>query len=262
INNTSNVQLDIMRPDLLFSGLNAVLHNQNRQQVDVKLFEFGRSYRHGEKSIDEQQHLSLFMAGSRYPERWVDNRKGDADYYSIKAMASNMLARLGISGYQETAINDETFAYGLQYHRGPQVLVQFGKVSPRICKQMDIRSSVYYADFNWDVLLKAVRKHKIEYQELNKFPTVRRDLALVIDNSVKFSDIVAIARKVGKKLIQDINLFDVYENESQLGQGKKSYAVSFLFEDPTKTLKDKEVDKVVNQLIEAYESQLGASIRR
>ncbi|MCB0563475.1 MAG: phenylalanine--tRNA ligase subunit beta [Phaeodactylibacter sp.] len=262
INNTSNVQLDIMRPDLLFSGLNAVLHNQNRQQVDVKLFEFGRSYRHAEKGIDEQQHLSLFMAGSRYPESWIDNRKGDADYYSIKAMASNMLARLGISGYQETAINDETFAFGLQYHRGPQVLVQFGKVSPRLCKQMDIRSSVYYADFNWDALLKAVRKHKIEYQELNKFPTVRRDLALVIDNSVKFSDIVAIARKVGKKLIQNINLFDVYENESQLGQGKKSYAVSFLFEDSTKTLKDKEVDKVVNQLIEAYESQLGASIRR
>ena len=262
INNTSNVQLDIMRPDMLFSGLNAVLHNQNRQQTSLKLFEFGRSYRHGGKGIREQQHLSLFLAGARYPESWLGNRKGEADYYSIKALASNLLARLGIGEFQESAISDETFAYGMQYHRGPQVLVRFGKVSPRLSKQMDIRSSVYFADFNWDALLKAVRKHKIEYQELNKFPTVRRDLALVIDNSVKFSDIVALARKVGKKLIQDINLFDVYENESQLGKGKKSYAVSFIFEDPSKTLKDKEVDKVVNQLIEAYESQLGASIRR
>ncbi|MCB9293069.1 MAG: phenylalanine--tRNA ligase subunit beta [Lewinellaceae bacterium] len=262
IHNTSNVHLDIMRPDMLFSGLSAVVHNQNRQQTDLKLFEFGRTYRHGGNGIDERQHLSLFLSGARYPESWLDNRKGDADYYSLKAIVSNVLARFGLAAYQETAIQDETFAYGMQYHRGQQVLVQFGKVSPRLCKQMDIRSGVCYADFNWETMLKAVRKHRIEYQELNKYPTVRRDLALVIDNSVNFSDIVALARKVGKKLIQDINLFDVYENEAQLGKGKKSYAVSFLFEDPAKTLKDKEVDKVVNQLIEAYESQLGASIRR
>lgn len=262
INNTSNAQLDIMRPDMLFSGLAAVLHNQNRQQVNLKLFEFGRSYQHGENGIREEQHLSLFITGERYPESWISNRKGDADFYSLKALVSNVLARLGLSGYQETAIQDEAFAFGLQCHRGQQVLVRYGQVSPRLSKQMDIRSLVYYADFQWDTLLKAVRKNKIEYQELNKFPAMRRDLALVIDNSVKFNDIVAIARKVGKKLIQDINLFDVYENEAQLGKGKRSYAVSFLFEDATKTLQDKEVDKVVNQLIEAYESQLGASIRR
>lgn len=262
INNTSNAQLDIMRPDMLFSGLAAVLHNQNRQQVNLKLFEFGRSYQHGENGIREEQHLSLFITGERYPESWISNRKGDADFYSLKALVSNVLARLGFSGYQETAIQDEAFAFGLQCHRGQQVLARYGQVSPRLSKQMDIRSLVYYADFQWDALLKAVRKNKIEYQELNKFPAMRRDLALVIDNSVKFNDIVAIARKVGKKLIQDINLFDVYENEAQLGKGKRSYAVSFLFEDATKTLQDKEVDKVVNQLIEAYESQLGASIRR
>ncbi|MDV7395181.1 hypothetical protein RZS08_27590, partial [Arthrospira platensis SPKY1] len=103
---------------------------------------------------------------------------------------------------------------------------------------------------------------RVEYQEVNKFPSARRDLAMVIDNSVKFSDIAAIARKIGKKLIRDINLFDVYENEAQLGQGKKSYALSFLLEDPTKTLQDKEVDKLMNALIQAYETQLGAAIRR
>ena len=127
---------------------------------------------------------------------------------------------------------------------------------------MDIRSNVFYADFNWDLLLKSRKKHNIIFEEINKFPSTRRDLALVVENSVKFQDIVAIARKVGKKLIKDINLFDVYENEGQLGKGKKSYAVSFTFEDPTKTLKDKEVDKVTNQLIKQYEEKLSAVIRR
>ncbi len=262
INNTSNVQLDIMRPDMLFSGLEAILHNQNRQQSRLKLFEFGRTYQHGEGKIEEQQHLSLFLSGPRHPESWLDVRKGDTDYYTLKAFADNILARLGIAGFQETALRDSTFAFGLEYHRGPQTLVRFGKVNPKLVKGMDIRGEVFYADFQWGSLVKARRKYKLSYEELNKFPGTRRDLALVIDNSVKFSDIVAIARKVGKKLIKDINLFDVYESEAQLGPGKKSYAVSFTFENPEKTLKDKEVDKVVNKLIADYESKLGATIRQ
>jgi phenylalanyl-tRNA synthetase beta chain len=261
INNTSTVQLDIMRPDMLVSGLETVLHNQNRQQADLKLFEFGRTYQKEDK-IKEEEHLSLFITGGRYPESWIAQRAGNSDIYTLKAMINHIMARLGLSGYQESEIKDEVFAYGMKYHRGPNTLVEFGKVNPKQVKAMDIKGEVFYADIYWGAILKAVRKHKIEYQELNKYPTVRRDLALVIDNSVKFSDIVAIARKHGKKLIRDINLFDVYENEEQLGSGKKSYAVSFIFEDITKTLKDKEVDKVVNKLIAEYESKLGASIRR
>ncbi|NBC08793.1 MAG: phenylalanine--tRNA ligase subunit beta [Bacteroidetes bacterium] len=262
VNNTSNVQLDIMRPDMLFSGLEAILHNQNRQQNRLKLFEFGRTYQHGDNKIDEQQHLSLFLAGDRYAESWLDNRKGEADYYTLKAFVEQVLSRFGLNGYQETAIKDEDFSFGMQYHRGPQILVRFGKVNSKLAKAMDIRGSVFYADFRWDALVKSRRKHKVAFEELNKYPTVRRDLALVIDNSVKFNDIVAVARKAGKKLIKDINLFDVYENEAQLGAGKKSYAISFTFENPEKTLKDKEVDKVVNKLIAEYESKLGASIRK
>ncbi|MCB9272597.1 MAG: phenylalanine--tRNA ligase subunit beta [Lewinellaceae bacterium] len=262
INNTSNVQLDIMRPDMLISGLEALVHNQNRQQTGLKLFEFGRIYRFGEGGILEQQRLSLFLLGERWPETWLGNRKGQADYYTLKGVAENVMKRLGLAGYQESAFHSDTFAFGMQFHRGPSVLAQFGKVAPRICKEMGLRGEVYYADFNWDALVKAAGKSSVRFEELNKFPTVRRDLALIIENSVKFSDIVAIARKVGKKLIRDINLFDVYENEAQLGQGKKSYAVSFLFEDPAKTLSDKDVDKVVQQLISEYEAQLGASIRR
>jgi phenylalanyl-tRNA synthetase beta chain len=174
----------------------------------------------------------------------------------------NILARLSVSGYQETVLNDEVFSYGMKYHRGPQELVVFGKVQPKICKKMGIRSEVYYADFNWDLLLQAVKKQSITFAELNKFPVVRRDLALVIGKSVKFSDIAALAKKVGKKLLKDIILFDVFEDESKLGEGKKSYAIGFTFEDPTRTLQDKDVDAVMGELIGNFEQKLNATIRR
>ena len=180
----------------------------------------------------------------------------------MKSFVSNILKRTGVSGYQETAIKDDFFSYGLKCHRGPQSLVEFGKVSASILKKMDIRHDVYFADINMDALTKAMRKSSVLFTELNKFPTMRRDLALVIDNSVKFQDIAAIANKVGKKLLKKINLFDVYEDANRLGEGKKSYAVSFVFEDPTKTLQDKDVDKVMNNLIQEYEGKLGAVIRR
>lgn len=261
INNTSNVHLNIMRPTMLISGLEAILHNQNRQQTDVKLFEFGKTYRHGEGRIVENEHLSLFMVGQRRPESWLNAEKEEVTYYSLKAIVVNLLTRAGLDSYQQTALHDETFSFGLRYHRGQQVLVEFGKVDPRLVKKMDIRGGVFYADFNWEAIMKAARRQNITFEAINKFPSTRRDLALVIDNSVKFEDIVAIARKAGKKLIKDINLFDVYENAEQLGEGKKSYAVSFTFEDPTKTLKDKEVDKVMNKMMQACKQQLGAEIR-
>ncbi len=273
VNNTSNVHLDIMRPSMLFSGLEAVLHNQNRQQGDLKLFEFGKTYRRqqpapeGEpadvtKLFAEQQHLTLFLTGQRWAESWRNPGKPEADYFTLKAFVDNVLARLGLSGYQQTAEQESPFAYCMNYHRGPKSLVKFGKVAPGICKKMGIKSAVFYADFDWDALLKAAKKNSISMTELNRFPTVRRDLALVIGNSVKFADLAALAGKVGKKLIKDINLFDVYEDEERLGAGKKSYAISFTFENAERTLNDKEVDKVMNELIQSYETKMGAVIRR
>jgi phenylalanyl-tRNA synthetase beta chain len=276
VNNTSNVQLDIMRPTMLFSGLEAVLNNQNRQQSDLKLFEFGKTY-HDKgggrepvaggradvtKVFDEPQHLAIFISGQRWAESWRNVGNHAADYFTLKNFVENILARLSVSGYQETVLNDEVFSYGMKYHRGPQELVVFGKVQPKICKKMGIRSEVYYADFNWDLLLQAVKKQSITFAELNKFPVVRRDLALVIGKSVKFSDIAALAKKVGKKLLKDIILFDVFEDESKLGEGKKSYAIGFTFEDPTRTLQDKDVDAVMGELIGNFEQKLNATIRR
>lgn len=150
----------------------------------------------------------------------------------------------------------------MKYHRGERILAEIGKVAPALNKAMDIRGEVFFADIRWDALLDAVAKQKTAYREVSKFPTMRRDLALIVESSVKFSDIAAIAGKAGKGLLKNVNLFDVYEHAQVVGAGKKSCAVSFLFEDPTKTLQDKEVEKVMDHLIREYETKLGAVIRR
>ncbi len=262
VNNTANVHLDIMRPDMLFSGLEAVLHNQNRQQNDLKLFEFGRTYRKTEKGYAETEHLSLFLTGRRWPENWITGDERPVDYYTLKAFVGQVLGRLGLDGYQETSFQDDTFLYGMRYHRGPRILAEFGQVSGKLTRALDIRGAVYFADLHWGPLVQATGKHSVQYAEVSKYPGTRRDLALVVEKSVKFTDIVSIARKAGKNLLKEVNLFDVYENKEQLGAGKKSYAVSLFFEDPNKTLKDKEVDKVMDKLIAQSEAQLGAVIRR
>lgn len=263
INNTSNVHLDIMRPHMVFSVLEAVLHNQNRQEADLRLFEFGRTYRREGEQIEEINHLTLCLTGSHHPESWLSKDMPALSFHSLKSYVNGVLKGLGIDGYQETAFQrEDAWLYGLRYHRGPKRLVNFGRVNGAILKEMDIKGEVFYADFHWDHVLSALPRNRRAFEELNKYPSVRRDLALVVENSVKFGDIAAIAAKTGKKLLRDINLFDVYTNEDQLGADRKSYAVSFIFEDKEKTLKDKDVDQIMEQLITQYETKLGAQIRR
>lgn len=279
INNTSNVTLDIMRPVMIFNGLEAIVRNQNRQNSDLKLYEFGKTYLKKapvpnslreedsvpnslrENQFKETQHLTIYVTGQKTAENWRKDG-GETDFYTLKAHVENVLGRLGLAKYQISEAEGDEFSYGLKYHRGQQVLVNFGKVSGKICKKMGIKNSVFYADFDWDAVLKASKKSKIRFAELNKFPTMRRDLALVVDTKVKFTEIIGIARKTDKKLLKDVNLFDVFVSEDKLGAGKKSYAVSFDFENPEKTLSDKEVDKIMKKLIGSYEHQLGAVIRR
>ncbi len=262
INNTSNVHLNVMRPDMLISGLEAVLHNQNHRQTDVKLFEFGRTYRKEEKGkYREEGHLTLLMTGYKHQRSWLKARE-EVNFYTLKAHVNNLLQRLGLTSWQSTKADDSRFAFGLKYHRGPQELAVLGRVKTDLLRKMDIRQPVFFADLHWEHLAKAAKKSAVKTQEITKFPAVRRDLAVVVDEAVKFEELATLARKVGKKLITSINLFDCYEDRERLGQGKKSYALSFVFEAPDKTLKDKEVDKVMNQLIRLYEQEFKAVIRR
>ena len=288
IHNSANQGLDCLRPTLLFSALEAVQRNQNRQHADLRLFEFGKTYQRwmaddgrqtskegimeegrvlsdalaGKVTSRETLRLSMCLTGAYQPESWQPAAKKTADFYTLKAYVQNLLARLGISGYQETTVQEAPYRYALKYHRGAQELVTFGAVLPVILKKTDVHNAVFFADFHFENVLKTLANHKITFTELNRFPTVRRDLALVLERSVSFGDIRQLAGKTAKKILKHTTLFDVYEDETRLGAGKKSYACSFLFEDPEKTLQDKEIDAVMQQLQHAFETKLQATIRQ
>ncbi len=262
VHNTANQGLDCLRPVLLFSGLETIRHNQNRQNADLRLYEFGKTYQAPLGEGSETGRLCIFLTGAHSPESWQPAAKAEADFFTLKIYVQNLLTRLGISGFQETTLQEPPFRYALRYHRGPKELVTFGQVAPAISKKMDIKNAVFFADFNFDNVLAALAGNRILFQELSKFPVVRRDLALVLNQSVTFGEIRQLAAKTAKKLLKEVNLFDVFEDEAKLGAGKKSYAVSFLFEDPQKTLQDKEIDALMQQLQQAFEQKLNASIRK
>lgn len=270
VNNTSNQHLDLMRPSMLFSGLEAIVHNQNRQSQDLKLYEFGKTYfkkvidGEGNRDYFEQQHITLFLTGQRHAENWHNPKGAKVSFYTLKAYVEHVMTRLGIlpQSVQCSPIKDDIFTYGLKYHRGKQEIVRFGRLDGNIALGMGIKQEVFYADFDFDIILQVLKKHKMKYQPLSKYPAVRRDLALVLDKQVGYNDILSIAVKTGGKQLQATNLFDVYENEEHVGTGKKSCSVSFIFQDYNKTLKDKDIDKVMSKLIATYEKKLNALIRK
>ncbi|MCC7246140.1 MAG: phenylalanine--tRNA ligase subunit beta [Saprospiraceae bacterium] len=262
IHNTANQGLDCLRPTLLGTALETVVRNQHRQQADLRLFEFGKVYARSGEKFEETHRFSVLVTGRHSAESWQPAAKSAVDFYTLKTIVQNLLSRLGVSGFQETVVQEAPFQYALRYHRGPQELVTFGAVQPSVLKKMDVKNPVFFADFHFENLMKAVSKNEIQFAEWSKYPTVRRDLALVLDQQVPFADIKATATRTIKKTLTGVNLFDLFEDESKLGAGKKSYAVSFTFEDPEKTLQDKDIDALMNQLTTAFESKLGAQVRR
>lgn len=262
IHNSANQGLDCLRPTMLFSGLDAIQRNQNRQNPDLRLFEFGKIYGRDGETMREHARLSLFLTGAHSPESWQPDAKKTVDFYTLKTVVNRLFARIGVSGFQESTMQESPFQYALKYHRGPQELAVFGAVTPAILKKMDVKNPVFYADIDVENLLKAVSSNRINFQEISRFPSVRRDLALVIDQAVTFGEIRQLATKTAKKLLKEVNLFDVFEDENKLGAGKKSCAVSFIFEDIEKTLQDKEIEAMMSQLSGAFEQKLGAQIRK
>lgn len=261
INNTSNIHLDIMRPEMMVSGLQSVVHNHNRQQLTVRLFELGKSYLKAGDDFQETEYLTVFLSGQSAPESWRTDYKRKVDFYDIKQAAHSILDRLGVSGYQVRESDDSRLDYGLIYHRGKQVIATFGAASTTTCDAMGVKAEVFYAELPIEALVKAAATAKVSVQAISKYPSSRRDLALVVDETVAYQDIEAIAKKAGKKLLKEVTLFDIYKNEDQLGKGKKSYAVGYTFEDVEKTLKDKDIEKIMQKLITTYQQKLGAEVR-
>jgi phenylalanyl-tRNA synthetase beta chain len=257
LNPLSN-DLSAMRQSLLFSGLEAVSYNINRKNSDLKLFEFGKSYRKLLSGFNEKKHLTLFSTGNRTLESWTNTQK-PTDFFLFKGYVNSILSRLGFDKTQNTPVENDVFAEGIGFTYGKDVLVEMGTVKKSILKHFDIKQEVFYADFNWDLVLKLL-SNKIKYTAIPKYPEVRRDFALLVDSTVAFESVYKVARQTEKSLLKEINLFDVYEGQN-LPEGKKSYAVSFIIQDATKTLTDTQIDKIMSKLQNNFESELGAQLR-
>jgi phenylalanyl-tRNA synthetase beta chain len=257
LNPLSN-DLAAMRQSLLFSGLEAISYNINRRNSDLKLFEFGKSYHKLPSGFEEPKHLTMFVTGNRNEESWTNAQK-PSDFFLFKGYVNAVLSRLGIQKTQNLPVTSDVFSEGIAIGFGTDILVEFGVVKKSVLKHFDIKQEVMYADFNWDLVLKLI-SNKIKFTEIPKYPEVRRDLSLLLDENVSFDTIYNIARQTEKSLLKDINLFDVYQGNN-LPEGKKSYAVSFTIQDNTKTLTDVQIDKIMGKLQKNFETELGASLR-
>jgi phenylalanyl-tRNA synthetase beta chain len=258
LNPLSN-DLSVMRQSLLFSGLEAVSYNINRRNGDLKLFEFGKTYHKLPSGYDEPKHLTLFVTGNRNSESWTTTEK-PSDFFLFKGFVDSVLNRLGICKTQNKPVESDVFAEGIAVACGNDILLEFGTIKKSILKHFDIKQEVLFADFNWNLILKLI-SNKIKFTDIPKYPEVRRDLALLVDDSVAFDAIYSIAHQTEKSLLKDVSLFDVYQGKN-LPEGKKSYAVSFTLQDNTKTLTDEQIDKIMNKLQKNLESEVGASLRQ
>lgn len=257
--NPLSQDLSVLRQSLLFSGLEAIRYNLNRKRSDLKLFEFGKTYHDYQGKKVENKHLSLFVSGNRNAEYW-NNPLQKSDFFYMKGMVLSVLERLGISGTNPGPVKNDVFSEGISLSSGKTRLVEFGLVRNKILKEFGIGQEVLFADFNWDQVWEIARTRKNKVDTIPKYQAVRRDFALMLDTGVQFKEVFTIAQQTERKLLKEVNLFDVYQGEN-LPQGKKSYAVSFIFQDENKTLTDKQVDKVMAKLQKNFESQLGAELR-
>jgi phenylalanyl-tRNA synthetase beta chain len=256
--NPLSSDLVAMRQSLLFSGLEAISYNINRRNADLKFFEFGKSYHKFPSGYEEHKHLTLFITGNRNQESWA-NTQQPSDFFLFKGYVHGVLSRLGIQKTQNLPMTSDVFSEGIAIGLGNDILVEYGVVKKSILKHFDIKQEVLFADFNWALLLKLL-SNKIKFTEIPKYPEVRRDLSLLLDENISFDSIYNLARQTEKSLLKDINLFDVYQGKN-LPEGKKSYAVSFTIQDNTKTLTDVQIDKVMIKLQKNFETELGASLR-
>ena len=263
--------LGVMRQSLLFGGLESISRNINHKMPNLRFFEFGNCYHYSPekkndedpiKAYTEEMHLGMWTTGKRVEGSWA-HADEKASFYELKAYVINIFTRLGVNpGIVVTETSDNNIfgkALALKARSG-KVLCEMGTVCHKLLKKMDIDQDVFYADINWDNMMRAIKKNEVLYHDISKFPSVSRDLALLIDKSVEFEQIEQIARQTEKKLLKSVELFDVYEGKN-LPEGKKSYAVNFILQDETKTLNDKQIEAIMTKLINNLKQKLGAELR-
>jgi phenylalanyl-tRNA synthetase beta chain len=269
--NPLSSDLNVMRQTLLFGGLESIAHNANRKNPNLRFFEFGNCYQFDpEKKNDEdpiraykeETHLGLWITGKRVEGSWAHANE-ESSFYELKAYVENILRRIGVQpGMMVMKHSDNNIfdkALSLE-NRGGKLLGEMGVVSRQLQKKAGIDNPVYFADLNWNAFMKLIRKNKVEFTEISKYPAVSRDLALLLDETIEFRQIEEIARQTEKKLLKSVELFDVYEGKN-LPAGKKSYAVNFILQDETKTLNDKQIDAIMQKLIQNLKKQLNCELR-
>ena len=271
IMNPLSTDLNVMRQTLLFGGLESIQHNVNRKRGNLRFFEFGNVYTFDpqKENLDdpmqaykEQYHCGLWLTGKRVEGSWAHANE-ESSFYELSAYVENILRRIGVkpSMIVRKKSDSEIFSAGITIeNRGGKKLIEMGIIAKKLQKQFGLDAPVFYAELNWTTLMKVIKKNEVLYTEVPKFPAVSRDLALLVDNSVEFAQIEQIARQTEKKLLKNVELFDVYEGD-KLPAGKKSYAVNFVLQDEEKTMGDKQIDAIMQKLITNLKKQLNAELR-
>jgi phenylalanyl-tRNA synthetase beta chain len=260
INNLS-VELNIMRPSMIETGLETISYNINRKNKDLQFFEFGKTYHSkGVGQYEEREHISLYLTGDYLPASW--SAKAEANnFYRAKGITKAIFQLCGIELPTLAESKENNFAVAVTSSNQNNTLVTIGEVASAKLKVFDIKQPVFFIDIDWLQLLQLARKETITYAEVSKFPAVQRDLAMVVNKNVTFNAIEAVVDKVRLNKLQEVQLFDIFESE-KLGADKKSMAISFTFLDEEKTLTDKEIDSMVNKIIQSFEKELSAEIRK
>jgi len=258
--NPLSKELDVMRQSLLFNTLEVIQHNQNRQNSDLKLMEFGKTYHKFETGFSENKRLFIALTGRIQKEQW-NSTNDSVSFYTIKGILLSILKRIGIEGMlKESPIKNSLLEDGVQIHILKQKIGEIGWITAEQKKHFGIKNDVFVADLDWDAILECLNYSKIKYTELPKTFEVRRDFSLLLNNTITFNEIETIARNCDKKILRKVDLFDVYEGKN-LAKGKKSYAVSFTFQDSEQTLNDVQVDSVMTKIRTELENKLEAQLR-
>lgn len=262
INNTSNKNLDILRPDMIVSALETAAYNINHNQKDFAFYEWGKTYKKMGSAYEENHSLCLLISGLSEGAHWAGKEDNIVDFYDLKGYVEVVLQRLGLAGFQVKNIAEDTYySYGLHYHRGPMNLVKFGKVRGSQLEEFDIDQDIYVAVFDWGNIQKNIPSSRIVYKPINKFPSISRDLALVVDKQVKYKEIEKVIRKQLKNYLTDITVFDIYEDDKIFGQDKHSLAVRMELEDAERTMNDKQIEALMNKVMKQLKTKLGIELR-
>ncbi|MFN4235079.1 MAG: phenylalanine--tRNA ligase subunit beta [Bacteroidia bacterium] len=262
--NALSSDLKLMRQTLLFGGLESIAYNLNRKQNDIKFFEFGNIYclnneKEGLKKYSENPILGIWLSGNKQTEQW-NAIKGDVNFYTLKNYVENILERLGIKVDKSNLLQHDLFDFGLELIIKQKTIAKLGAVNKKILKHFDINQSVWYAEIDMEQIFKSLPTEKLFYKEVSKYPEVRRDLALLIDKTVSYAQIESLAYQTEKNILKKVGIFDVYEGKN-IQENKKSYALSFILQDEEKTLNDKQIEKTMEKLLQAFKEKLGAELR-